>query len=92
MVHVGGGDTTTLRLLIKAFPWINKINYDLPHVASVAPHANGVIHVGGDMFNYVPKVDVAFLMVLMKLDEFRTILSRLYLAVLNSVKLSEFYY
>ncbi|KAM3321217.1 acetylserotonin O-methyltransferase-like [Capsicum chacoense] len=62
MVDVGGGDGTTLRLLIESFPWINGINYDLPHVASVAPHANGVVHVGGDMFNYVPKADVAFLM------------------------------
>ncbi|PHT82897.1 hypothetical protein T459_11340 [Capsicum annuum] len=63
MVDVGGGDGTTLRLLIKAFPWINRINYDLPHVASVAPHANSVRHVGGDMFNYVPKADVVLLMV-----------------------------
>ncbi|MCD7451351.1 hypothetical protein HAX54_011135 [Datura stramonium] len=62
MVDVGGGDGTTLRLLVEAFPWINGINFDLPHVASIAPHANGVVHVGGDMFNYVPKADAAFLM------------------------------
>ncbi|XP_015059880.1 acetylserotonin O-methyltransferase-like [Solanum pennellii] len=62
MVDVGGGDGTTLRLLVEAFPWINGINFDLPHVASVAPHAIGVVHVGGDMFNYVPKADAAFLM------------------------------
>ncbi|XP_049398222.1 acetylserotonin O-methyltransferase-like [Solanum stenotomum] len=62
VVDVGGGDGTTLRLLVEAFPWINGINFDLPHVASVAPHATGVVHVGGDMFNYVPKADAAFLM------------------------------
>ncbi|XP_055802527.1 acetylserotonin O-methyltransferase-like [Solanum dulcamara] len=61
MVDVGGGDGTTLKLLVEAFPWINGINFDLPHVASVAPHAIGVVHVGGDMFNYVPKADAAFL-------------------------------
>ncbi|KAH0706910.1 hypothetical protein KY285_011497 [Solanum tuberosum] len=62
VVDVGGGDGTTLRLLVEAFPWINGIIFDLPHVASVAPHAIGVVHVGGDMFNYVPKADAAFLM------------------------------
>ncbi|XP_059276640.1 acetylserotonin O-methyltransferase-like [Lycium ferocissimum] len=62
MIDVGGGDGTALRLLVEAFPWITGINFDLPHVASVAPHSKGVSHVGGDMFNYVPKADVAFLM------------------------------
>ncbi|KAK4343345.1 hypothetical protein RND71_036439 [Anisodus tanguticus] len=61
LVDVGGGDGTALRLLVEAFPCIKGINCDLPHVASVAPHSNGVLHVGGDMFNYVPKADAAFL-------------------------------
>ncbi|KAF9600458.1 hypothetical protein IFM89_009373 [Coptis chinensis] len=37
------------------------INFDLPHVVSVAPESNGVKHVGGDMFAAVPKANTAFL-------------------------------
>lgn len=62
VVDVGGGDGTTLRLLVKAFPWIRGINFDLPHVVSVAPDCVGVEHVGGDMFISVPKADAAYLM------------------------------
>lgn len=66
LVDVGGGDGTALRTLLKACPWIRGINFDLPHVASVAPHCDGVEHVGGDMFDSVPKADAAFIMVSMK--------------------------
>ncbi|KAH7851934.1 hypothetical protein Vadar_018491 [Vaccinium darrowii] len=55
VVDVGGGEGTSLRLLAKAFPWIRGINFDLPHVVSVAPDSVGVEHVGGDMFVSVPK-------------------------------------
>ncbi|KAF9595752.1 hypothetical protein IFM89_003494 [Coptis chinensis] len=61
VVDVGGGDGTTLRALVKACPWIRGINFDLPHVVSVAPESNGVKHVGGDMFAAVPKANTAFL-------------------------------
>ncbi|KAF8405480.1 hypothetical protein HHK36_010386 [Tetracentron sinense] len=61
LVDVGGADGTTLRMLVKAFPWIRGINFDLPHVVSVAPACDGVVHIGGDMFDYVPNTDVAFL-------------------------------
>ncbi|KAF8020623.1 hypothetical protein BT93_G1152 [Corymbia citriodora subsp. variegata] len=62
MVDVGGGNGTTLRLLRKAFPWIRGINFDLPHVvAGALPPCDGVEHVGGDMFEDVPKADAAFL-------------------------------
>ncbi|PON33658.1 O-methyltransferase COMT-type [Parasponia andersonii] len=46
----------------KACPWIRGINFDLPHVVSVALESDGVEHVGGDMFDSVPKADAAFLM------------------------------
>ncbi|XP_073308963.1 flavonoid 4'-O-methyltransferase 3-like [Primulina huaijiensis] len=62
LVDVGGGDGTALKTLVNAFPWIRGINYDLPHVLSIAPHHEGVEHVGGDMFEMVPKGDAAFLM------------------------------
>lgn len=63
LVDVGGGNGTTLGKLIKGFPWIKGINFDLPHVVSVAPQWSGVENVGGDMFKSVPKADAAFLMV-----------------------------
>lgn len=62
LVDVGGGNGTTLQMLVKAFPWIQGINFDLPHVVSVAPESEGVKHVGGDFFQSVAKADAAFLM------------------------------
>ncbi|KAI3736425.1 hypothetical protein L6452_15968 [Arctium lappa] len=62
MVDVGGGDGTALRLIVKAFPWIKGINFDLPHVVSVARAFPGVEHVGGNMFDHVPKANAAYLM------------------------------
>ncbi|XP_076917584.1 acetylserotonin O-methyltransferase-like isoform X2 [Bidens hawaiensis] len=62
VVDVGGGDGTALRLIVEACPWINGINFDLPHVVSVAAAYIGVKHVGGDMFDHVPKADAAYLM------------------------------
>ncbi|XP_071735630.1 acetylserotonin O-methyltransferase-like [Rutidosis leptorrhynchoides] len=62
LVDVGGGDGTVLRSIVEAFMWIKGINYDLPHVVSVAPLITGVEHVGGDMFDHVPKADAVYLM------------------------------
>ncbi|KAG5624732.1 hypothetical protein H5410_009950 [Solanum commersonii] len=62
LVDVGGGNGTTLGMLVKAFPWINGINFDLPHVASVAPPCHGVVHVEGYMFHSVPNAQAVFLM------------------------------
>ncbi|PHU10720.1 hypothetical protein BC332_22580 [Capsicum chinense] len=62
LVDVGGGNGTTLGMLVKAFPWIKGINFDLPHVVSVAPHYDGVVHVEGDMFDSVPNAHAAFVM------------------------------
>ncbi|KAK1370381.1 O-methyltransferase OMT3 [Heracleum sosnowskyi] len=61
VVNVGGGDGTALRILIETCPWIRGINFDLPHVVSVAPKCEGIEHVGGDMFKSVPKANVALL-------------------------------
>ncbi|CAI0407902.1 unnamed protein product [Linum tenue] len=52
VVDVGGGEGTAVSLLVKGFPSITKgINFDLPHVVSVAIESPGVEHVGGDMFD-----------------------------------------
>ncbi|XP_061360617.1 acetylserotonin O-methyltransferase-like [Gastrolobium bilobum] len=61
LVDVGGGNGATLRLILKALPWIRGINFDLPHVIDVAPKCDGVEHVAGDMFRSVPKADAVFL-------------------------------
>ncbi|GER34023.1 O-methyltransferase [Striga asiatica] len=62
LVDVGGGDGTALRTLVKLCPWVRGINFDLPHVVSVAPRSDGVDHVEGDMFEKVPEADACFLM------------------------------
>ncbi|KAF3434784.1 hypothetical protein FNV43_RR21870 [Rhamnella rubrinervis] len=62
VVDVGGGNGTALGMLMKGFPWIRGINFDLPHVVCAAEESEGVENVGGDMFDRVPKADAAFLM------------------------------
>jgi hypothetical protein len=69
LVDVGGGNGTALQMLVKAFPSLQGINFDLPHVVSVAAESIGVEHVGGDMFSSVPKADAAFLQVTMTRNE-----------------------
>ena len=63
LVDVGGGNGTSLNMIVKACPWIKAINFDLPHVVASSPPSIGVQHVGGNMFDCVPKADAAFLMV-----------------------------
>ncbi|RVW96729.1 (RS)-norcoclaurine 6-O-methyltransferase [Vitis vinifera] len=62
LVDVGGGNGTALRTLVKACPWIRGINFDLPYVVATAPKCNSVEHVGGNMFDSVPKADAVFIM------------------------------
>ncbi|XP_027337738.1 acetylserotonin O-methyltransferase-like [Abrus precatorius] len=61
LVDVGGGNGTTMSVLVKACPWIRGITFDLPHVIAEAPKCDGLEHVAGDMFQSVPKADAAFL-------------------------------
>nr|DAD41948.1 TPA_asm: hypothetical protein HUJ06_016271 [Nelumbo nucifera] len=46
-----------------SYPQIKGINFDLLHVIEAAPSYPGVKHVGGDMFEYVPKGEAIFMMV-----------------------------
>ncbi|XP_060676160.1 acetylserotonin O-methyltransferase-like [Ziziphus jujuba] len=62
VVDVGGGNGTALGMLVKAFPWIRGLNFDLPHVVCAAKKTEGVENVGGDMFDCVPKADAVFVM------------------------------
>ena len=63
LVDVGGGDGTTLQLLVKACPQIRDINFELPHLVSEAPACDGIEHIGGDMFVSIPNADATLLMV-----------------------------
>ncbi|XP_050235217.1 acetylserotonin O-methyltransferase-like [Mercurialis annua] len=62
LVDVGGGNGTAIGMLVKAFPWIDGINFDVAHVISAAKECDGVTQVAGDMFECVPKADAAFFM------------------------------
>ncbi|KAI0499928.1 hypothetical protein KFK09_018136 [Dendrobium nobile] len=61
LVDVGGGVAATLGKITTKYAGIRGINFDLPHVISVAPPLPGVEHVSGDMFESVPNADAVFL-------------------------------
>ncbi|KAL8225009.1 hypothetical protein R6Q57_017566 [Mikania cordata] len=61
LIDVGGGLGANLELIVSKYPSIKGINFDLPHVIKDAPPYQGVEHVGGDMFQSVPKGDVIFM-------------------------------
>lgn len=64
LVDVGGGTGSAVAEIVKAYPHIKGINFDLPHVVATAPPHAGVSHVGGDMFESIPQADAVFLKVL----------------------------
>nr|GFA52307.1 caffeic acid 3-O-methyltransferase-like [Tanacetum cinerariifolium] len=61
MVDVGGGLGVNLNMIVSKYPAIKGINFDQPHVIEHAPNYPGITHVGGDMFDCVPKGDVIFM-------------------------------
>ncbi|XP_048137844.1 xanthohumol 4-O-methyltransferase-like isoform X1 [Rhodamnia argentea] len=61
LVDVGGGIGVTLATIIKSFPHIQGINFDLPHVIATAPAHDGITHVGGDMFETIPHAEAVFM-------------------------------
>lgn len=63
LVDVGGATGGAMAAVVKAYPHINAINFDLPHVVASAPPYEGVSHVGGDMFHSIPPADAIFLKV-----------------------------
>lgn len=63
VVDVGGGTGAAVYEIVKAFPQIKGINFDLPHVIATAPKYDGVTHAEGDMFKAIPNADVAILKV-----------------------------
>lgn len=61
LVDVGGGLGHSVRFITSHYPTIKGINFDLPHVIENAPPTPGVEHIGGDMFESVPKGDAIFI-------------------------------
>jgi hypothetical protein len=61
LVDVGGGTGTAVAEIVRGYPSIRFINYDLPHVVATAPHHPGVKHQGGDMFESVPPAEAIFM-------------------------------
>ncbi|PWA82666.1 caffeic acid 3-O-methyltransferase 2 [Artemisia annua] len=61
LVDVGGGTGASLKMIISKQASLKGINFDLPHVIEDAKTYPGIEHVGGDMFESVPKGDAIFL-------------------------------
>ncbi|XVE68081.1 hypothetical protein DITRI_Ditri09bG0040700 [Diplodiscus trichospermus] len=61
LVDVGGGTGGMAAEIVKFYPHIKAINYDLPHVITTAPPLDGVTHLGGNMFESIPNADAVFL-------------------------------
>ena len=57
LVDVGGGIGKLVAKIVKAYPHIKGINFDVPHVVANAPLYPGVTHVGGDIFKEIPSSD-----------------------------------
>ncbi|GAY64041.1 hypothetical protein CUMW_230480 [Citrus unshiu] len=57
LVDVGGGLGVTLNIITSRYPHIEGVNFDLPHVIQNAPSYSGVKHIGGNMFERIPKGD-----------------------------------
>nr|B8RCD3.1 RecName: Full=Trans-anol O-methyltransferase 1; Short=T-anol O-methyltransferase 1; AltName: Full=T-anol/isoeugenol O-methyltransferase 1; Short=PaAIMT1 [Pimpinella anisum]ACL13527.1 SAM:t-anol/isoeugenol O-methyltransferase [Pimpinella anisum] len=55
VVDVGGAYAATLSCIISFNPHVKGINFDVPHVIKNAPSLPGITHVGGDMFESVPR-------------------------------------
>ncbi|KVG04787.1 Caffeate O-methyltransferase (COMT) family [Cynara cardunculus var. scolymus] len=60
IVDVGGGTGTVAQAIAKAFPRLNCISFDLPHVVNGMEGSNNLRYVGGDMFEAIPKADAVF--------------------------------
>ncbi|CAF2226167.1 hypothetical protein HID58_029015 [Brassica napus] len=61
LVDVGGGLGANLALILSRLPQLKGVNFDLPHVVSEAPKIKGVEHVGGDMFDAIPRGQAIFM-------------------------------
>ncbi|PWA47948.1 caffeic acid 3-O-methyltransferase 2 [Artemisia annua] len=61
LVDVGGGTGASLKMIISKHASLKGINFDVPPVIEEAKTYPGIEHVGGDMFESIPKEDTIFL-------------------------------
>ncbi|KAK1567847.1 hypothetical protein Q3G72_017364 [Acer saccharum] len=61
LVDVGGGIGGMISEIVKSYPHIKGINFDLPHVIATAPVYDGISHIAGDMFHQIPNADALLL-------------------------------
>ncbi|GMY09545.1 xanthohumol 4-O-methyltransferase-like isoform X7 [Fagus crenata] len=61
LVDVGGGTGSAVAEIVKSYPHIRGVNFDLPHIVATAPMYDGVKHVGGDMFQAIPNAEAVFM-------------------------------
>ncbi|CAN4118155.1 unnamed protein product [Withania somnifera] len=62
LVDVGGSGGDCLKMILEKHSSIQLgINFDLPEVVEKAPKIPCIQHIGGDMFDYIPKGDVVFM-------------------------------
>ncbi|XP_057248282.1 chavicol O-methyltransferase-like [Beta vulgaris subsp. vulgaris] len=57
LVDVGCGVERLVANIVKTYPHIKGINFDVPHVVANAPLHPGVTHVGGDIFKEIPSAE-----------------------------------
>ncbi|GLJ19615.1 hypothetical protein SUGI_0354910 [Cryptomeria japonica] len=58
--HLPHRSGKALAHIVKAYPHIHGINFDLPHVVQTAPSILGIESVGGSMFDSIPSADAIF--------------------------------
>ncbi|XP_050205280.1 trans-resveratrol di-O-methyltransferase-like [Mercurialis annua] len=61
LVDVGGGTGTMAISIAKAFPHIDCIVFDLPHIVAGFQDFDNLKYVGGDMFHAIPQADAVLL-------------------------------
>ncbi|KAE8672924.1 O-methyltransferase [Hibiscus syriacus] len=64
LVDVGGGTGSLISEIVKAYPHIKVVNFDLQHVVWAAPPYGGVSHIAGNMFRAIPNADGIIMMVM----------------------------
>ncbi|KAK4755811.1 hypothetical protein SAY87_009568 [Trapa incisa] len=61
LLDVRGGMGIILQNIVRAYPHIRGINFDLPHVIVEAPIHEVVEHMAGDMFDSLPKAETIWM-------------------------------
>ncbi|KAM3340330.1 nicotinate N-methyltransferase 1 [Capsicum galapagoense] len=91
LVDVGGSGGDCLKMILEKHSSIQLgINFDLPEVVKKAPQIPRIKHVGGDIFDYIPKGDVIFMKWMLPIwtdDECKQIMKNCYDALPKKGKL-----